>query len=159
MYNDVRCVTKTAAILVKISNLYFIFVAVLLLHKKENILYIQLIEVSQRHSKGIAIKKNSSSVYFGHICVGIFQGNVTEVTQRNYLNSMSDIEVEMKVFHTCEEAVILFYTRITFHAFCITLFKNVQLQHGQIKNNYGVSQAHCVLHFLYLNIFRAIFMH
>ena len=33
-YNDVRCVTKTAVILVKISNLYFIFVAVLLLHKK-----------------------------------------------------------------------------------------------------------------------------
>ena len=33
-YNDDRCVTKTAVILVKLSNLYFIFVAVLLLQKK-----------------------------------------------------------------------------------------------------------------------------
>ena len=41
----------------------------------------QLVEVSQRHSKGIAIKHNYSSVYFEHICVGIsliFQGNVTD---------------------------------------------------------------------------------
>ena len=34
-YNDVRRVTKTAVILVKISNLYFIFVTVLLLHKNK----------------------------------------------------------------------------------------------------------------------------
>ena len=41
----------------------------------------QLIEVSQRYSKDIDIKKQLLSVYFGYVFVGIsriFQGNVTD---------------------------------------------------------------------------------
>ena len=63
--------TRTALILVKISNLYFIFMAVLLLHKKQNILDIKLIEVSQRHSKGIA-QKTIIKVFILDIFVWVF---------------------------------------------------------------------------------------
>ena len=133
-YNDVRCVTKTAVTLIKISNLYFIIVAVLLLHKKLNILDIQLIEVSQRHSKGIAIKNNYSSVYFGHICVGIsriFHGNVTdsnttELFELNVRYWSRYLRWKWKCFILVKWQLSFFHTRITFHAFCITLFKNVQ---------------------------------
>ena len=50
-----------------------------------------MIEVSQRHSKGIAIKKNMQ-VFILDIFVWLFPAfsRVTQrtVTQRNYLNSM-----------------------------------------------------------------------
>ena len=100
-YNEVRCFTKTAVILLLRFQIYILSLWQFYYYtRNKTYLIYTWLRLSRRHSKGIAIKnKPLIQAFILYISVWIFPAfsrvTLRTVTQRNYLNSMSDIEVDM----------------------------------------------------------------